>query len=84
MKLWIFCTLLILLNWINVGSGFNVLVLFPFIAKSHWLRFEYVIEELINRGHSVTAITSFKPQQRLRNYTEILIDPPYDVHTAGK
>lgn len=41
--------------------------------------FEYVIEELITRGHKVTAITSFKPQRPLSNYTEVLIDPPYNV-----
>lgn len=46
--------------------------------------FEYVIEELINRGHKVTAITSFKPHKTLKNYTEILIDPPYDVNNSGK
>uniref|UniRef100_A0A336LLS6 UDP-glucuronosyltransferase n=1 Tax=Culicoides sonorensis TaxID=179676 RepID=A0A336LLS6_CULSO len=64
-------------------DAYKILVLFPFIAKSHWLLFEYLIEELLEHGHEVTAITSFKPDRGLtlnghENYTEVLIEPPFD------
>ncbi|XP_063705004.1 UDP-glycosyltransferase UGT4-like [Culicoides brevitarsis] len=65
------------------ANSYKILVLFPFTAKSHWLMFEYLIEELLRREHEVTAITSFKPDRGLllnghENYTEILIDPPFN------
>lgn len=37
-----------------------------------------IIEALLNRGHEVTAITSFKWNPLPVNYTEVLIDPPLD------
>lgn len=51
--------------------------------------FEYLIEEMLRHGHEVTAITSFKPHRGLilnghKNYTEVLIDPAFDVKAFGK
>lgn len=37
--------------------------------------FKTFIQELIERGHHVTAITAFQNKEKLENYTEILIDP---------
>lgn len=70
-------------------DAYKILVLFPFTAKSHWLMFEYLIEEMLRHGHEVTAITSFKPHRGLilnghKNYTEVLIDPAFDVKAFGK
>lgn len=70
-------------------DAYRILVLFPFVAKSHWLMFEYLIEELLKEGHLVTAITSFKPDRGLilsshDNYTEVLIDPVFDVNSLGE
>lgn len=73
----------------SLTDAYKILVLFPFIAKSHWLMFEYLIEEMLKHGHDVTAITSFKPHRGLiltghENYTEILIEPAFDVKSLGK
>lgn len=37
------------------------------------------VRELLTRGHEVTAITSFHLKPAHSNYTEVLIDPPYDL-----
>ncbi|XP_055295942.1 UDP-glucosyltransferase 2-like [Sitodiplosis mosellana] len=65
--------------------GYNVLVMVPINGKSHWNYMEVFVKELINRGHQVTCITSItisgpKPD----NYTEILIDPPFNLQNIIK
>uniref|UniRef100_A0A182TRD4 Uncharacterized protein n=1 Tax=Anopheles melas TaxID=34690 RepID=A0A182TRD4_9DIPT len=57
----------------------KILFLVPFPAPSHWLWMEHFVKELLSRGHEVTAITNFPAKEAHRNYTEILIDPPYDI-----
>lgn len=38
------------------------------------------VKELLDRGHDVTCITSISMgDQTVKNYTEILIDPPLDM-----
>lgn len=64
--------------------GYKILVAIPINGKSHMVYMEVFIRELINRGNEVTCITSIpisgeKPQ----NYTEILIDPPFDMFSFG-
>lgn len=51
----------------------KILVLTPFNGPSHWFMFQHFINELTERGHELTVITSFKANNH--NYTEILIDP---------
>ncbi|XP_049301320.1 uncharacterized protein LOC125774984 [Anopheles funestus] len=57
----------------------KILFLVPFPAPSHWLWIEHFVKELLSRGHEVTAITNFAMKDPHRNYTEVLIDPPYDI-----
>lgn len=73
---------------ISHTNAYQILVLFPFVAKSHWLMFEYLIEEMLKQGHLVTTITSFKPHRGLimnghENYTEILIDPAFNIKSLS-
>ncbi|XP_058818746.1 UDP-glycosyltransferase UGT5-like [Topomyia yanbarensis] len=57
----------------------KILVLVPFPAPSHWLWLEHFVQELLDREHEVTAITNFAASEQHPNYTEILIDPPFDM-----
>ncbi|XP_029708692.2 UDP-glycosyltransferase UGT5-like [Aedes albopictus] len=61
-----------------VGCG-RVLFLIPFPGSSHWLMFKHFIRELTDRGHEVTAVTSYKFGEPIDNYTEVLIDPSYPI-----
>lgn len=61
-------------------NGSNVLFLVPFPSPSHWILLQNFVKELVKRGHTVTSVVS-KPITNFRspNYTEILIDPPFDL-----
>ncbi|XP_049536601.1 UDP-glycosyltransferase UGT5-like [Anopheles darlingi] len=57
---------------------------------SHWLMFEHVINELLQRGHTVTAITSYRlrsdasdESREPQRYREVLIEPIYDFEANG-
>ncbi|XP_031632283.1 UDP-glucuronosyltransferase 1-8-like isoform X2 [Contarinia nasturtii] len=50
----------------------------PFPAPSHWYWLKNFSEELLKRGHYVTAVTSYRRPQPHPNYTEIIIHPPYN------
>lgn len=74
-----FRLLLLICSFVPLCLTGRVLILCPFNGKSHWLFFEKFIYELGQRGHEVTAITGLKYSgPSVMNYTEILIDPPYD------
>lgn len=61
----------------------NILFLLPFPGRSQWLYFTKFIEQLVGRGHHVTAITPFTYGKPLDNYTEVLIDPPFSFGSFG-
>lgn len=69
----------LLLAFVPLATGSKILVLVPFPAPSHWLWLEHFVQELLERGHQVTAISNFAAKERHPNYTEILIDPPFDI-----
>ncbi|KAM6986259.1 UDP-glucuronosyltransferase 2B20-like [Aplochiton taeniatus] len=52
----VLCVPLLLFCWCRVGHGGNVLV-FPG-EYSHWLNMRVMIEELVNRNHSVTVLVA--------------------------
>lgn len=65
--------------------GYRILVLVPINRSSHWNYMQVFIKELLTRGHEVTCITSIKlTGHKYENYTEILIDPPYDMQNISK
>ena len=62
-----------------------MLFLTPFNGKSHQLYVSSFVIALLDRGHEVTFLTSQSLNHlKLKNYTEILIDPPFDIHSVCK
>lgn len=54
----------------------------PFNGKSHFLYLQSFVKALLDRGHEVTFLTSQSLSHlKLANYTEVLIDPPFDIHS---
>lgn len=41
------------------------------------MMFKVVIKELIQRGHEITLISPFTFDEKLENYTEIIIQPSW-------
>ncbi|XP_063701015.1 UDP-glycosyltransferase UGT5-like [Culicoides brevitarsis] len=65
---------------ISFTSAGNILFLAPFNGPSHWLFLSNIIRELLQKGHHLTAVTGIPLKGGNENYTEILIDPPYDFN----
>lgn len=72
MKLLLALSVIVLFGF-QSSTCHKILILTPFNGPSHWLMFQHYINELTERGHELTVITSFKTNAP--NYTEILIDP---------
>ena len=71
MKLHIAMTICLL--GFSTSSGYNVLFHHSFGTKSHLIQFSPIVEELLNRGHKVTAVFFDTLKIKHENYTEILI-----------
>jgi glucuronosyltransferase len=66
----------------NVGAA-KILGVFPFPGKSHSVMLLPLMKELANKGHEVTVITNFRLNEKIANYTEILIEPMFDFWKNG-
>lgn len=76
-------TITVLINLVRHNDGARILLVSTFPGKSHWLTFEHILGELLERGHEITTITNYPLKNSTRNsyadrYREVLIDPPYD------
>ncbi|CAO1355349.1 unnamed protein product, partial [Diamesa hyperborea] len=63
----------------SAAQAYDILVLVPFPSPSHWLFIEHIVKALLGRGHYITAITNYRTKTPHSNYSELIIDPPYDV-----
>ncbi|XP_068632701.1 UDP-glucosyltransferase 2-like [Battus philenor] len=53
----------LLVIYLHITEGFNILCLLPYPGKSHHMVFEPILEELTSRGHNLTVV-SFFPRQK--------------------
>ncbi|XP_017479991.1 PREDICTED: UDP-glucuronosyltransferase 2B1-like [Rhagoletis zephyria] len=62
-------------------SGAKILAVHIFPGRSHYQMHRPMISELVKHGHQVTMITglTLEPLKLGSNYTEILIEPEYDI-----
>lgn len=72
--------LLFLSGFLASCSAYRILFLAPFPVPSHWMWLEHFVQEMLHRGHQVTALTNFVTKSPHANYTELIIDPPYDLY----
>lgn len=71
----------VVFSLICLSNGYKILMMGPFNGKSHFLYLQHFVRALLDRGHEVTFLTSQSMSQlNLVNYTEVLIDPPFDVY----
>ncbi|XP_031625276.1 UDP-glucuronosyltransferase 1-7-like [Contarinia nasturtii] len=77
MKLLTITTLLMLLS---ITNGYKILFMVPFNWPSHWILLQHFVKALVERGHHVTAVVNIPIKNfQSPNYTEILIDPPFEL-----
>ncbi|XP_049875112.1 UDP-glucosyltransferase 2-like [Pectinophora gossypiella] len=68
-------TFAFLLASIQSVCSFNILAIFPYHGKSHFLVYRVHLLELAKRGHKVTVISHFPEKNATNNY--------YDISLAG-
>ncbi|KAM3961541.1 UDP-glucosyltransferase 2-like [Aphomia sociella] len=75
-------SLLIFLQNLNVNA-FNILAIFPYQGKSHFIVFKKYLQELAHRGHNVTVISYFPEQKPANNYHDItLVENTHTVENS--
>ncbi|XP_065216414.1 UDP-glycosyltransferase UGT5-like [Planococcus citri] len=57
----------------------NILGVFPFGIKSHYIMFQSIMTELARRGHNVTVINAFPKNSPQINFTDIDVQECSDV-----
>lgn len=80
MKVPLLLLLLLSSTLFATSSAYRILFLAPFPVPSHWLWLDHFVQEMLHRGHQVTALTNFAHKSPHANYTELIIDPPYDLY----
>ncbi|XP_063822363.1 UDP-glucosyltransferase 2-like [Ostrinia nubilalis] len=62
---------LLLLTWVELCLGYNILALLPYPGKSHHMVFEPLLQELANRGHRLTVVSFFPSKNPHPNRREV-------------
>ena len=63
---------------IAISAGYDILIYHDLGTKSHLLQLYPIVEGLLESGHKVTGIYFNSAEIKHENYTEILIENPYD------
>lgn len=59
--------------FMSLANAYNILVVFPFVGKSHILLYMPLINTLASKGHNVTLISYHSPKNNISNFREILL-----------
>lgn len=83
-KNWRICAAVLILCGLSAAAnGYKVLVLGPMNGPSHFLYVSSFVRALLGRGHEVTYLTSNSlKNHNLANYTEVLIDTPFNFASS--
>lgn len=71
-------SLIFILFLINFTNGLQILAIFPLSMKSHLAIGNSVIKSLLDVGHNVTAIATFKPDEPSDNYRVVQIPDVFE------
>ncbi|XP_031639548.1 UDP-glucuronosyltransferase 1-10-like [Contarinia nasturtii] len=76
--------ILLLFTSLTFSDAYKVLFIGIFNGKSHSMFLQSFVKSLLNRGHEVTFLTSqsFMKHTNSTNYSEVLIDPPFDLKSS--
>ncbi|XP_063972366.1 UDP-glucosyltransferase 2-like [Diachasmimorpha longicaudata] len=69
----LFLLALILLIHSESTSALNVLAIFPFAGKSHFIGGEHLLKSMARRGHVVDVVSHFPQKDAIPNYRDISI-----------
>ncbi|XP_057670661.1 uncharacterized protein LOC130902488 [Diorhabda carinulata] len=63
----------------DVVNAANILGIFPSTGRSQFILGDRLMLELTKKGHNVTFISAFKPEENVENYTTILVETNVDT-----
>lgn len=66
--------IVLLIGLVSSIECYKVLIVSPFVAKSHSIIGEAYMRGLIDAGHEVTMITAYKMKVSSKNYKEIYLE----------
>lgn len=64
--------------------GANILVVMPFMAKSHLMYAHSILTALTDRGHTITIISPIVPSKPVPNLKHILITTEFEQNLKSK
>jgi len=62
----------------SVGAGSDILIFHDMGTRSHLIQLYPIVEKLLDSGHQVTGVYFNSAKIKHENYTEILIDNPFE------
>lgn len=62
-------------------QSYNILAMFPLQLKSHYIIFDSILTELANRGHNITAISSFPKTKPVNNFKDVDVSGCFKYHS---
>lgn len=62
---------LLLIGLNGLADGANILGVFHFNGKSHFIMFEALMKGLAAKGHQVTVVSHFPQEKPLPNYKDL-------------
>ena len=65
-------------------SGYNILFLTPMGTKSHKIYFMGIVNELLNRGHHVTIVSSDANGKPVKNLKDVVISKNHTIQSQIK
>merc|ERR1711953_290027 len=74
--------LLLLVLQCAVSSGYDILIYHDMGTKSPLIQLYPIVEKLLDSGHKVTGIYFNSAKIKHENYTEILIENPFEAKMA--
>ncbi|KAL4715802.1 hypothetical protein ACJJTC_006381 [Scirpophaga incertulas] len=71
MNIRLFLHIVCLISVVYKISALNILGIFPYPGRSHFIVYSVFLQELSRRGHNVTVISHFPEKQPRKNYHDI-------------
>lgn len=83
LKLLIFAVIWVCKN-VNLVDGANILAVLPLGFPSHFRAYRPLFEEIVQRGHNLTLISSFPLNNRFKSNYKFVNVKEYSKFDAGK
>lgn len=71
--------LCVVVNLVPLTCSYNILVLYPYPGKSHFISFVKLFRALAEKGHDVTVVSHYPLNEKILNYRDVEIGGLHDI-----